>query len=151
MSMELHNLRPAPGAKRPRKRIGRGPGSGTGKTAGRGHKGQRSRSGYSRRFGFEGGQMPLVRRIPKRGFFNVFRVEYQVVNLRDLERVFGEGDEVTPATMVEKGLIRKGSKPVKVLATGDLSKKLSVTANKFSGSARSKIEAAGGTCETVAS
>lgn len=151
MSMELHNLRPAPGAKRPRKRIGRGPGSGNGKTAGRGHKGQRSRSGFSRRFGFEGGQMPLVRRIPKRGFFNVFRVEYQVVNLRDLERVFDDGDDVNPATMIEKGLIRKGPKPVKVLATGDLTKKLSVTANKFSGSARSKIEAAGGTCETVAS
>lgn len=151
MTMELHNLRPAPGAKRPRKRVGRGPGSGNGKTAGRGHKGQKSRSGYSRRYGFEGGQMPLVRRIPKRGFFNVFRVEFQVVNLRDLERVFSDGDEVNPTTMVEKGLIRRGSKPVKILATGDLSKKLSVVADKFSGAALSKIEAAGGTCETVAS
>jgi len=151
MTMELHNLRPATGAKRPRKRVGRGPGSGNGKTAGRGHKGQKSRSGYSRRYGFEGGQMPLVRRIPKRGFFNVFRVDYQVVNLRDLDRVFADGDEVTPATLLEKGLIRRGPKPVKVLATGDLSKKLSVVADKFSGSAKSKIEAAGGTCETVAS
>ncbi len=88
MTMELHNLRPAEGAKRSRKRVGRGPGSGNGKTAGRGHKGQKSRSGYSRRYGFEGGQMPLVRRIPKRGFFNRTRVEYQDVNLRDLERVF---------------------------------------------------------------
>ena len=151
MTMELHNLRPATGAKRPRKRVGRGPGSGNGKTAGRGHKGQKSRSGYSRRYGFEGGQMPLVRRIPKRGFFNVFRVDYQVVNLRDLDRVFADGDEVTPATLLEKGLIRRGPKPIKVLATGDLSKKLSVVADKFSGSAKSKIEAAGGTCETVAS
>ncbi|MEN8163257.1 MAG: 50S ribosomal protein L15 [Acidobacteriota bacterium] len=149
--MELHNLRPAVGAKRPRKRVGRGPGSGNGKTAGRGHKGQKSRSGYSRRYGFEGGQMPLVRRIPKRGFFNVFRVDYQVVNLRDLDRVFEDGDEVNPTTLVEKGLIRRGPKPVKILATGDLSKKLSIVADKFSGSARSKIEAAGGTCETVAS
>ena len=151
MTMELHNLRPAPGAKRPRKRVGRGPGSGNGKTAGRGHNGQKSRSGYSRRYGFEGGQMPLVRRIPKRGFFNVFRVDFQVVNLRDLERVFADGDEVNPTTMLEKGLIRRGPKPIKILATGDLSKKLSVSANKFSGSAQSKIEAAGGTCETVAS
>ncbi len=151
MTMELHNLRPAEGAKRSRKRVGRGPGSGNGKTAGRGHKGQKSRSGYSRRWGFEGGQMPLVRRIPKRGFFNVFRVDYQVVNLRDLDRVFDDGDEVTPATLLAKGLIRRGPKPVKVLATGDLSKKLSVVAAKFSGSAKSKIEAAGGTCETVAS
>jgi len=151
MTMELHNLRPAEGAKRSRKRVGRGPGSGNGKTAGRGHKGQKSRSGYSRRYGFEGGQMPLVRRIPKRGFFNVFRVDYQVVNLRDLDRVFADGDEVTPATLLEKGLIRRGPKPIKVLATGDLSKKLSVVADKFSGSAKSKIEAAGGTCETVAS
>ncbi len=151
MTMELHNLRPAPGAKRPRKRVGRGPGSGHGKTAGRGHKGQKSRSGYSRRYGFEGGQMPLVRRIPKRGFFNVFRVDYQVVNLCDLDRLFSDGDEVNPTTLVEKGLIRRGPKPVKILATGDLSKKLSIVADKFSGSARSKIEAAGGTCETVTS
>ena len=151
MTMELHNLRPAVGAKRPRKRVGRGPGSGNGKTAGRGHKGQKSRSGYSRRYGFEGGQMPLVRRIPKRGFFNVFRVDYQVVNLRDLEKAFSDGDEVNPTTLVEKGLIRRGPKPVKILATGDLTKKLSIVADKFSGSARSKIEAAGGTCETVAS
>ena len=151
MTMELHNLRPAPGATRARKRVGRGPGSGHGKTAGRGHKGQKSRSGYSRRYGFEGGQMPLVRRIPKRGFFNVFRVDYQVVNLRDLDRLFSDGDEVSPNTLVEKGLIRRGPKPVKILATGDLTKKLSVMADKFSGSARSKIEAAGGTCETVAS
>ncbi len=151
MSMELHNLKPAPGAKRTRKRVGRGPGSGNGKTAGRGHKGQRSRSGFSRRYGFEGGQMPLVRRIPKRGFVNIFRVEYQVVNVRDLEKVFDAGDEVNQETLLAKGLIRRGSKPIKVLGTGDLSKKLSVRVDKCSRSARSKIEAAGGTCETVSS
>ena len=151
MTMELHNLKPAPGAKKSRKRVGRGPGSGYGKTAGRGHKGQKSRSGYSRRFGFEGGQMPLVRRIPKRGFTNIFRVERQVVNLRDLERVFEDGEEVTLETMCERGLIRRGPQPVKVLATGELSKKLHVQAHGFSGAARSKIEAAGGRCEVVSS
>ena len=148
--MELYTLRPAPGAKRPRKRIGRGPGSGHGKTAGRGHKGQKSRTGYSRRYGFEGGQMPLVRRIPKRGFTNIFRVEFQVVNLRDLERVFDTGETVTPALLAEKGLVRGGSRPVKILASGELSKKLVVQAHKFSASAREGIEKAGGSCEVVA-
>ena len=149
--MELHDLHPAPGAKRQRKRVGRGPGSGTGKTAGRGHKGQKSRSGYSRRYGFEGGQMPLVRRIPKRGFTNIFRVEFQVVNFRDLERVFSEGDTVSPEVLVEKGLVRGGKRPIKVLADGNLSKKLIVQAHKFSGSARAGIEKAGGSCEVVTS
>jgi len=149
--MELHNLHPAPGAKRPRKRVGRGPGSGNGKTAGRGHKGQKSRSGYSRRYGFEGGQMPLVRRIPKRGFTNIFRVEFQVVNLRDLERVFSDGDTVSPEVLVEKGLARGGKRLIKVLADGDLTKKLIVQAHKFSGSARAGIEKAGGSCEVVTS
>jgi large subunit ribosomal protein L15 len=149
--MELHDLHPAPGAKRQRKRVGRGPGSGNGKTAGRGHKGQKSRSGYSRRYGFEGGQMPLVRRIPKRGFTNIFRVEFQVVNFRDLERVFSEGDTVSPESLIEKGLVRGGKRPVKVLADGDLSKKLIVQAHKFSGSARAGIEKAGGSCEVVTS
>jgi len=149
--MELNDLRPAKGAKRTRKRVGRGPGSGLGKTAGRGHKGQKSRSGYSRRFGFEGGQMPLVRRIPKRGFTNNFRVEFQVVNLRDLERVFSDGDAVSPESLVANGLIRKGAQPVKILGAGDLSKKLEVTAHKFSQSAREQIEAAGGRCEVVSS
>ena len=149
--MELHDLHPAPGAKRQRKRVGRGPGSGTGKTAGRGHKGQKSRSGYSRRYGFEGGQMPLVRRIPKRGFTNIFRVEFQVVNFRDLERVFSEGDTVSPESLIEKGLVRGGKRLIKVLADGDLSKKLIVQAHKFSGSARAGIEKAGGSCEVVTS
>ena len=149
--MELYNLHPAPGAKRPRKRVGRGPGSGNGKTAGRGHKGQKSRSGYSRRYGFEGGQMPLVRRIPKRGFTNIFRIEFQVVNLRDLERVFSDGDTVSPEALVEKGLARGGKRLIKVLADGDLTKKLIVQAHKFSGSARAGIEKAGGSCEVVTS
>ena len=149
--MELHDLHPAPGAKRPRKRVGRGPGSGNGKTAGRGHKGQKSRSGYSRRYGFEGGQMPLVRRIPKRGFYNIFRVEFQVVNLKDLERVFADGDTVSVEVLVEKGLVRGGKRLVKVLGDGELSKKLSVQVHKFSASARAGIENAGGSCEVVTS
>jgi len=149
--MELHDLHPAPGAKRPRKRVGRGPGSGNGKTAGRGHKGQKSRSGYSRRWGFEGGQMPLVRQIPKRGFTNIFRVEFQVVNLRDLDRLFADGDTVSPQEMADQGLVRAGKRPVKVLADGELTKKLTVRAHKFSASARVGIEKAGGSCEVVTS
>ena len=149
MANELHNLKPAEGATRKRKRVGRGPGSGNGKTAGRGHKGQKSRSGYSRRYGFEGGQMPLVRRIPKRGFTNIFRVGFQVVNLRDLDRLFADGETVTPELLVEKGLIRGGKKPVKVLASGELGKKLTVQAHAFSKNAQATIEAAGGSCELV--
>jgi len=147
--MELYDLKPAPGATRTRRRVGRGPGSGAGKTAGKGHKGQKSRSGYSRRFGFEGGQMPLVRRLPKRGFTNNFRIEFQVVNLRDLERVFGDGDVVSPESLVDKGLVRKGAKPVKILGSGELTKKLSVKAHKFSTAAQSSIEKVGGSCEVV--
>jgi len=147
--MELYDLKPAPGATRTRRRVGRGPGSGAGKTAGKGHKGQKSRSGYSRRFGFEGGQMPLVRRLPKRGFTNNFRIEFQVVNLRDLERVFGDGDVVSPESLVDKGLVRKGAQPVKILGTGELTKKLNVKAHKFSTAAQSSIEKVGGSCEVV--
>ena len=147
--MELHDLRPAKGATRSRKRVGRGPGSGLGKTAGRGHKGQKSRSGYSRRFGFEGGQMPLVRRIPKRGFTNIFSVRYQVVNLRDLEARFADGDTVTFEALVERRLVRKNGGPVKVLSDGELTKKLVVAAHRFSKAAQAKIEAAGGRCEVV--
>jgi large subunit ribosomal protein L15 len=149
--MELNDLRPAKGAKRVRRRVGRGPGSGLGKTAGRGHKGQKSRSGYSRRFGFEGGQMPLVRRIPKRGFSNRFRVEYQVVNLRDLERLFDDGETVSPEQLIGKGLIRSGGELVKILAAGELNKKLTVQAHRFSESAKAAIEKAGGSCEVLAS
>ncbi len=145
--MKLHELSPAKGSKRSRKRVGRGPGSGRGKTAGRGHKGQKSRSGHSRRPGFEGGQMPLIRRVPKRGFTNIFRKEYAVVNLARLAELDGE---VTPEVLVEKGIARAGL-PVKILANGDLDKKLTVSAHKFSKAARAKIEAAGGRCEVLGS
>lgn len=143
--MRLHELSPAKGSKQARKRIGRGPGSGIGKTSGRGEKGQKSRSGYSRRDGFEGGQMPLIRRVPKRGFTNIFKTEYAVVNLSQLAEL--EGD-VTPESLAGAGLVRSG-KPVKVLGDGEIGKALKVTANKFSKSARAKIEAAGGTCEEL--
>ncbi len=144
--MKLHELSPAKGSRRPRKRIGRGPGSGIGKTSGRGHKGQKSRSGYSRRLGFEGGQMPLIRRVPKRGFTNIFRKEVAVVNLRDLSDFEGE---VTPDSLVKKGLVRQGL-PVKILGDGEASASMTVKAHHFSRSARAKIEAAGGSCEELA-
>lgn len=143
--MKLHDLSPAAGSKKVRKRLGRGPGSGTGKTAGRGHNGQRSRSGFSQRFGFEGGQMPLVRRVPKRGFTNIFRVEYTVVNLSRLGAFEGE---VTPESLAANGLARAG-RLVKILGDGECDKALKVSAHKFSQSARAKIEAAGGSCEVL--
>lgn len=145
--MKLHDLSPAKGSTQKKKRVGRGPGSGLGKTAGKGHKGQKSRSGYSSRPGFEGGQMPLIRRVPKRGFHNLFRREVAIVNLSQLEAFDGE---VGPDALREAGLIRAGL-PVKVLGDGDLAKALKVSAHKFSKSARAKIEAAGGTCEELAS
>ena len=138
---ELHDLSPSTGSHRMHKRKGRGPGSGNGKNAGRGEKGQKSRSGGSVHARFEGGQMPLIRRIPKRGFKSRNRVEYQVVNVRDLDKV---GGDVTPETLKEAGLVRSLRKPVKVLGVGEVSGKLSVTAHKFSASAQAKIEAAGG-------
>jgi large subunit ribosomal protein L15 len=143
--MKLHELSPAKGSKRARKRIGRGPGSGTGKTSGRGSNGQRSRAGYSQRMGFEGGQMPLVRRVPKRGFTNIFKIRYQVVNLDRLVELEGE---ITPDILREQGLVRAGH-PVKILGTGELSTALTIRAHKFSASARAKIEAAGGSCEVI--
>ena len=146
--MRLHELSPAKGSKHAKKRLGRGPGSGTGKTAGKGEKGQKSRSGYSRRDGFEGGQMPLVRRVPKRGFTNIFKTEYTVVNLAQLGELAPEVTDVTPEVLVSRGLVRSG-KPIKVLGDGEIGKALKVTANKFSKSARAKIEAAGGSCEEL--
>jgi len=140
--MNLSSLRPAEGARKARKRRGRGPGSGLGKTAGRGHKGQLAGAGYSQMRGFEGGQMPLVRRIPKRGFTNVFRQEYAEVNLDSLARV-GKA-EVGPKEMTEAGLIKSESERVKVLGRGDVTAALTVHAHKFSGSAVKKIEAKGG-------
>ena len=145
--MKLHELVPAKGSKHSRKRVGRGPGSGLGKTAGKGHKGQKSRSGYARQTGFEGGQMTLIRRVPKRGFTNLFKTTYAVVNLSQL----GDFDrEVTPESLVERGLVRSGAL-VKVLGDGEVSKPLTVVAHKFSRSARAKIEAAGGSCQEQAS
>ena len=146
--MKLHELSPADGSKHARKRVGRGPGSGLGKTSGRGEKGQKSRTGYSGRPGFEGGQMPLVRRVPKRGFTNIWRTEYAVVNVSDLARLEMTEGEITPEVLVRRGLVRAGS-PVKVLGDGEIGTALPVKANKFSKSARAKIEATGGTCEEL--
>ncbi len=143
----VHDLAPAVGATHYRKRVGRGPGSGHGKTAGRGNKGQRSRSGYRHQRGFEGGQMPLHRRLPKRGFTNIFRVEYEIVNLADLDR-FEAGAAVNPETLVASRLARK-NRPVKILGDGKIQKALTVSAHKFSASARAGIEAAGGRCEVL--
>jgi len=147
--MSLNKLRPPKGAKHAKKRVGRGPGTGHGKTAGRGHKGAQSRSGFRRKRGFEGGQMPLHRRVPKRGFHNPFRVEYAVVNLDTLAEVFEAGSSVTPELLRERGLVRDSKAPVKVLGRGEVSKKLTVQAHKFSGSAVRKITAAGGAAETI--
>lgn len=141
-------MRPAEGSVRERKRVGRGPGSGLGKTAGRGEKGQKSRSGYSRKVGFEGGQMPLHRRLPKRGFTNRFRRELTCVNLGRLE-VFDPGTIVTPELLLERGMIRKVWDGVKVLAKGSLTKALTVRAHRFSAKAREAIAAAGGKAEVL--
>src|SRR6476620_12428635 len=149
MTMDLSNLKPPSGATHAKKRIGRGQGWGNGKTAGRGHKGAKARSGFRVKRGFEGGQMPLHRRVPKRGFTNIFRVEYAVVNLDTLGEVFDAGSEVTPEVLRERGLVRETGIPVKVLGRGDLSKKLTVRAHKFSGSAAQKIAAAGGSAEVI--
>jgi len=147
--MDLSNLKPPKGAKHVKKRIGRGQGSGNGKTAGRGHKGAKSRSGFKFKRGFEGGQMPLHRRVPKRGFHNPFRVEYEVVNLDTLSKRFDAGTVVTPELLREHGLVSHGKQQVKVLARGDIDKALTVRAHKFSGKAAEKIAAAGGTSEAI--
>jgi large subunit ribosomal protein L15 len=148
--MDLSNLKPPKGAKHSKKRIGRGQGSGQGKTAGRGHKGAKSRSGFKFKRGFEGGQMPLHRRVPKRGFHNHFRVQYEVVNLDLLGAKFDAGTVVTPELLREHGLVAGGDRPIKILARGDVGKALTVRAHKFSGKASEKLKAAGGTAETVA-
>jgi large subunit ribosomal protein L15 len=147
--MDLSNLRKPKGSTHAKKRIGRGQGSGNGKTAGRGHKGAKSRSGFKRKRGFEGGQMPLHRRVPKRGFHNLFRETYEVVNLDTLQERFDAGVEVTPELLREAGVVgRRG--PIKVLARGDIGKALTVRAHKFSGRAAEKIAAAGGRAEVLA-
>jgi large subunit ribosomal protein L15 len=146
--MELNNLKPKKGARHAKKRVGRGPGSGHGKTSSRGEKGQKSRSGFSRMRGFEGGQMPLHRRLPKRGFTNIFKKEYAVVNLSDLER-FDNGATVDEATLRQAGIVKGQYDGVKVLGHGSVTKKLTVHATKFSETARKHIEAAGGTCQEI--
>jgi large subunit ribosomal protein L15 len=147
--MDLNTLKPALGSVKNRKRIGRGPGSGHGKTSTKGHKGQKARSGGSIKAGFEGGQMPLQRRLPKRGFTPLTRIEYSLVNIKQLE-AFESGAVVDPTTLVAKGLIKCSCDAVKILGNGELSKALKITATKFSQSAKDKIAAAGGTCEEIA-
>jgi large subunit ribosomal protein L15 len=146
--MKLHELSPAPGSKKTRNRVGRGIGSGNGKTAGRGHKGQNARSGGGVRPGFEGGQNPLYRRLPKRGFTNRNRVEYAIVNLQELNK-FAAGTEVTPEVLLESGIVKNAKDGIKVLGTGELTVQLTVKANKFSQSAVEKIQAAGGKTEVI--
>ena len=147
--MDLNNLKPKKGSKHARKRVGRGPGSGHGKTAGRGEKGQKSRSGYTSKLGFEGGQMPLHRRLPKRGFTNIFKKNHAVVNVSELER-FDNGMTVDEAALRKAGLVKGQNDGIKILGDGKLTKKLTVQATKFSESARKQIEAAGGTCQETA-
>jgi large subunit ribosomal protein L15 len=147
--MDLSNLKPPKGAKHSKKRVGRGQGSGQGVQAGRGHKGAKSRSGWKMKRGFEGGQMPLHRRVPKRGFHNPFRQVYEVVNLESLEQRFDAGADVTPDVLRERGIVTRAGK-VKILARGEISKALTVRAHKFSGKAAEKIAAAGGTAEVLA-
>ncbi|CAC97988.1 50S ribosomal protein L15 [Listeria innocua] len=146
--MKLHELKPSEGSRKERNRVGRGTGSGNGKTSGRGHKGQKARSGGGVRLGFEGGQLPLFRRIPKRGFTNINRKEFAIVNLDVLNR-FEDGTEVTPELLIETGIIRNEKSGIKILSDGNIEKKLTVKANKFSAAAKEAIEAAGGKTEVI--
>ena len=146
--MKLHELKPADGATSARKRLGRGIGSGLGKTSGKGHKGAKARSGGGKRPGFEGGQMPLTMRLPKRGFTNNFRKEYVAINVSRLE-VFDDGATVTPVELIEMGIIKKIGDGIKIMGDGELNKKLTVQANKFTATAKEKIEAAGGKAEVI--
>ena len=146
--MKLHDLKPAVGATTAPKRLGRGTGSGLGKTSGKGHKGAKARSGGGKRPGFEGGQMPLVRRLPKRGFYNAFRTEYVAINVDRLE-IFEDGAVVGPVQLIEAGIIKKIEDGVKILGNGDLTKKLTVQAAKFTATAKEKIEAVGGKAEVI--
>ncbi|MEK6745172.1 MAG: 50S ribosomal protein L15 [Nitrospirota bacterium] len=144
--MKLEELKPSKGARKKSKRVGRGPGSGSGKTAGKGHKGQKARSGGVKGPGFEGGQMPLQRRLPKRGFTNIFRKEYAVVNLSDLSDLSGT---ITPETLKEQGIVRHSKDGIKILGVGELKSALTIRAHKFSKSAVDKIQAAGGKAEVI--
>ncbi|MBQ6419480.1 MAG: 50S ribosomal protein L15 [Clostridia bacterium] len=145
--MKIHELSPAPGSNKPVKRIGRGPASGQGKTAGKGHKGQKARAGRGMRPGFEGGQMPLQRRLPKRGFNNIFAKEIAIVNVSALEERFEAGAVIDAAALIESGLVKKELDGIKILGNGELTKAFTVKANAFSKEAKTKIEAAGGTAE----
>ena len=147
--MKLHELSPAAGSKKEVKRIGRGAGSGQGKTAGKGHKGQKARAGRGMRPGFEGGQMPLQRRVPKRGFVNIFGKEFSIVNVSALEQSFEDGAVVDIDALIEKGLVKKVLDGVKILGNGEISKKLTVQVNAYSEAAKQKIEAAGGKAEVI--
>jgi large subunit ribosomal protein L15 len=149
MALSLNNLHPAKGSTHKKKRVGRGPGSGLGKTAGRGHKGQKSRSGYSSRPGFEGGQMPLQRRLPKRGFTNIFKKEWIEISLGKIEDSFKAGDDVTPEILHDRGLIKKAKHDLVILGNGEVSKSLKVSAHRFTKTAKEKIEKAGGTATLI--
>ena len=147
--MKLHEMKPAKGARKERNRVGRGMASGNGKTSGRGHDGQNSRSGGGVRLGFEGGQLPLFQRLPKRGFTNINRKEYAIVNLETLNNRFDEGTEVTPELLLESGVVSKVKSGIKILGNGTLEKKITVKAHKFSASAKEAIEKAGGQTEVI--
>lgn len=149
MALSLNNLKPAAGSTHKKKRVGRGPGSGLGKTAGRGNKGQKSRSGYSSRPGFEGGQMPLQRRLPKRGFTNIFKKQWLEISLAKLEENFSEGDEITPEILHNRGLIKKAKHDLVILGNGEISKGLKISAHRFTKTAKDKIEKAGGTATVI--
>jgi large subunit ribosomal protein L15 len=146
--MKLHEMKPAEGARKARKRLGRGTGSGHGKTSGKGHNGQNARSGGGVRLGFEGGQIPLFQRLPKRGFTNINRKEYAIVNIETLNR-FDEGTEVTPELLIESGIVSNAKSGIKILGNGTLEKKITVKAHKFSATAKEAIEKAGGQTEVV--
>ena len=149
MALSLNNLHPAPGSTHKKKRLGRGPGSGLGKTSGKGHKGQKSRSGYSSRPGFEGGQMPLQRRLPKRGFTNIFKKQWIEISLGKIEENFNTGDEVTPEILHERGLIKKAKHDLVILGNGEISKSLKISAHRFTKTAKDKIEKAGGSATEI--
>lgn len=149
MALGLNNLKPAPGSTHKKKRVGRGPGSGLGKTAGRGNKGQKSRSGYSSRPGFEGGQMPLQRRLPKRGFTNIFKKQWIEISLAKIEQNFNTGDAVTPEILHDRGLIKKAKHDLVILGNGDVTKALKISSHRFTKTAKDKIEKAGGTATVI--
>ena len=149
MALTLNNLHPAKGSTHKKKRVGRGPGSGLGKTAGRGHKGQKSRSGYSSRPGFEGGQMPLQRRLPKRGFTNIFKKEWLEISLAKIEENFNAGDEITPEILHHRGLIKKAKHDLVILGNGDVTTSFKISAHRFTKTAKDKIEKVGGTATVI--